>query len=382
MSGRRAFQDFNEGPIDFPPTYKYNIGSNVYDTSEKARTPSYTDRILWRSTSPYAQAELLYYGRADVQTSDHRPVSAIFDVDVEICDEIKLNREYVGIYEKFRPSNALVVFDMRADLIQRKAQLFDEFESYVKRKYGSEIAVFDRFAQISQNFMSLFMFFDQGEQAKKVMIPAEDELPSGICFRKRLIDKNDDLALALKMHLLFSNGDETMFSESINYDLGVYQQPARESLSTEQDVTKDETTFKGSNENFHQPKIDELMSFDTEQKLLTNSLFDDHNFDPLHFSSDNKTSSSFISTSTTGNAMFYIDQSMNNNSSASPTLFSYQLPSRPAPPVPVGSLPRPVSLKNLSLNPFQSTQNEIVDDLVDLGDPGSPPPSPKFDPYG
>lgn len=182
-------------------------------------------------------------------------------------------------------------------------------------------------------------------------------------------------------------------------DLGVYQQPARESLSTEQDVTKDETTFKGSNENFHQPKIDELMSFDTEQKPLTNSLFDDHNFDPLHFSSgetqkrtristffrrssDKKTSSSFISTSTTGNAMFYIDQSTNNNSSASPTLFSYQLPSRPAPPVPVGSLPRPVSLKNLSLNPFQSTQNEIVDDLVDLGDPGSPPPSPKFDPYG
>lgn len=33
---------------------------------------------------------------------------------------------------------------MRADLMQRKAQLFDEFESYVKRKYGSEIAVFDR----------------------------------------------------------------------------------------------------------------------------------------------------------------------------------------------------------------------------------------------
>lgn len=88
--------------------------------------------------------------------------------------------------------------------------------------------------------MSLFMFFDQGEQARKVVIPTEDQvtfylhddrekqienfrrfvffsqLPSGIWFKKRLIDTNDQLALALKMNLLFPNGDETMFSESIN----------------------------------------------------------------------------------------------------------------------------------------------------------------------
>jgi hypothetical protein len=64
------------------------------------------------------------------------------------------------------------------------------------------------------------------------------------------------------------------------------------------------------------------------------------------------------------------------------------VPTRPAPPVPVvNSVPRPafnaalqqpLTLKNLSLNP----PNDIVTDLLDLGDPGSPPPSPKFDPYG
>ncbi|CAF4100531.1 unnamed protein product, partial [Didymodactylos carnosus] len=40
----------------------------------------------------------LFYGRAEVKTSDHRPVSGIFDIEVEICDESKLYQEYVQIY--------------------------------------------------------------------------------------------------------------------------------------------------------------------------------------------------------------------------------------------------------------------------------------------
>jgi hypothetical protein len=43
--------------------------------------------------------------------------------------------------------------------------------------------------------------------------------------------------------------------------------------------------------------------------------------------------------------------------------------------------PQPLTLKNLSLN-LINNNNEVVTDLLDLGDPGSPPPSPKFDPYG
>jgi hypothetical protein len=45
------------------------------------------------------------------------------------------------------------------------------------------------------------------------------------------------------------------------------------------------------------------------------------------------------------------------------------------------ALQQPLTLKNLSLNSIHST-NDVVTDLLDLGDPGSPPPSPKFDPYG
>ncbi|KAJ3234021.1 inositol polyphosphate 5-phosphatase [Chytriomyces hyalinus] len=43
-----VFDHFMEAPIHFPPTYKYDNGTSVYDTSEKARCPSWTDRVLYR----------------------------------------------------------------------------------------------------------------------------------------------------------------------------------------------------------------------------------------------------------------------------------------------------------------------------------------------
>ena len=43
-----VFQGFREGQITFPPTYKYDLFSDDYDTSEKSRIPAWTDRVLWR----------------------------------------------------------------------------------------------------------------------------------------------------------------------------------------------------------------------------------------------------------------------------------------------------------------------------------------------
>ncbi|KAJ9642939.1 hypothetical protein H2199_004461 [Coniosporium tulheliwenetii] len=51
QKARKAFYDgWREGPIQFLPTYKYDRGSvGVFDSSEKRRTPSWCDRILYRT---------------------------------------------------------------------------------------------------------------------------------------------------------------------------------------------------------------------------------------------------------------------------------------------------------------------------------------------
>ena len=71
-----AFEDFVEAPIKFQPTYKYDAGTSVYDTSEKARTPSWTDRVLWRPKHGSVQA-LAYTCSQRITCSDHKPVAAL-----------------------------------------------------------------------------------------------------------------------------------------------------------------------------------------------------------------------------------------------------------------------------------------------------------------
>ncbi|TQS32376.1 hypothetical protein Golomagni_07307 [Golovinomyces magnicellulatus] len=66
---------FEELPITFDPTYKYDVGTDRYDTSEKKRSPAWCDRILFRSSGKIQQMD---YQRHEVRVSDHRPVSGCF----------------------------------------------------------------------------------------------------------------------------------------------------------------------------------------------------------------------------------------------------------------------------------------------------------------
>jgi phosphatidylinositol-bisphosphatase len=60
---RKAFHEgWEEGPVTFLPTYKYDVGKvSVFDSSEKKRSPSWCDRILYRTRNNY----LAYRKRAE-----------------------------------------------------------------------------------------------------------------------------------------------------------------------------------------------------------------------------------------------------------------------------------------------------------------------------
>ena len=81
------FRQFQEGPISFMPTYKYDLRSPEFDTSKKQRVPAFCDRVLWRRN---ANLEQLWYGCAQtVDFSDHRPVVAHFELLVEPKERVQ-----------------------------------------------------------------------------------------------------------------------------------------------------------------------------------------------------------------------------------------------------------------------------------------------------
>ncbi|XP_076003648.1 inositol polyphosphate 5-phosphatase K [Genypterus blacodes] len=94
-----VLEGFQEGPLKFPPTYKFDVGTHTYDTSAKKRKPAWTDRILWRLratatartspnigkrssmsglTSGTKVTQHYYRSHGEYTVSDHKPVSSIF----------------------------------------------------------------------------------------------------------------------------------------------------------------------------------------------------------------------------------------------------------------------------------------------------------------
>jgi inositol polyphosphate 5-phosphatase INPP5B/F len=79
LSSRASFENFKEQEIDFPPTYKFDRGTNTYDTSEKQRCPAWTDRILWKEKDSFSRVQPIGYESAhNIRLSDHKPVLATF----------------------------------------------------------------------------------------------------------------------------------------------------------------------------------------------------------------------------------------------------------------------------------------------------------------
>ncbi|XP_035223221.1 inositol polyphosphate 5-phosphatase OCRL-like [Stegodyphus dumicola] len=94
---KKVFVGFNEGVIDFAPTYKYDVGTCNWDSSEKNRPPAWCDRILWKGTN---MRQLAYRSHPKLLYSDHKPVSAVFESKVKVVDISKYRKIYEEVMKK------------------------------------------------------------------------------------------------------------------------------------------------------------------------------------------------------------------------------------------------------------------------------------------
>ncbi|XP_037492946.1 type I inositol polyphosphate 5-phosphatase 2 isoform X2 [Jatropha curcas] len=104
-----VFEGWKEGVINFPPTYKYEINTDRYvgenpKEGEKKRSPAWCDRILWLGRG----IKQLSYNRTEIMLSDHRPVSSMFLVEVEVLDSRKLQKALNVNSSAVHPVNFLV----------------------------------------------------------------------------------------------------------------------------------------------------------------------------------------------------------------------------------------------------------------------------------
>jgi len=91
----RVFQGFEEGEINFAPTYKYQPGTHVYDQrpEKKIRAPAWCDRVLWLSQDPRHVQQLTYKRSETPSFSDHKPVYTTLRLTVK--DVIVEKREAI-----------------------------------------------------------------------------------------------------------------------------------------------------------------------------------------------------------------------------------------------------------------------------------------------
>lgn len=142
MKAGNVFRGFEEGQTNFAPTYKYDNFSDDYDTSEKCRSPAWTDRVLWRKRKfltktgvddpYYVPVKQILYSRVELRTSDHRPVIALFELDYQKVNEEKKKKVLEDVVIEQGPPDATVIISLENDqtftepLVDEIVQVFSE----------------------------------------------------------------------------------------------------------------------------------------------------------------------------------------------------------------------------------------------------------------
>lgn len=110
---------FSEGLLEFDPTYKYDRRTDIYDTSEKRRSPAWCDRVLWRAAVP-ERVQQEHYTRYEANVSDHKPIAAAFTITVkkvrkDVAQQVRRQLENLWVEEQAR-----LLQDTRSFYAQRR----------------------------------------------------------------------------------------------------------------------------------------------------------------------------------------------------------------------------------------------------------------------
>ncbi|XP_059154099.1 inositol polyphosphate 5-phosphatase K-like isoform X2 [Physella acuta] len=167
MKSGLLFPDFKEGNIDFAPTYKFDPGTDTYDTSSKQRVPSYTDRILYFShDTTYGdikvQIEQLHYrSHPAYKQSDHKPVSSLFQFNALsknypnlitfVSQETTWNKKKDNIIRYSARKDFKI---LSGDWIGLYEETFQDFDSFVTYSWAGSRPQSDSSAPISVVFAS------------------------------------------------------------------------------------------------------------------------------------------------------------------------------------------------------------------------------------
>jgi phosphatidylinositol-bisphosphatase len=97
----RVFQKFQEGELNFLPTYKYQPGTELYEQrpDKKLRAPAWCDRILWM-VQDRNHLKQLDYSRSELNVSDHKPVMSTFLATIKDVIPSEREKVYISVMKK------------------------------------------------------------------------------------------------------------------------------------------------------------------------------------------------------------------------------------------------------------------------------------------
>ncbi len=114
----KAFYQFTEPPIAFSPSYRFDRGSSEF-SEEKMRTPSYCDRVLYKSKPGLNVSVTRYDCVHSLTTSDHHPVYAALVIDTRLPSPatVRTSACYLELTELAGKDMSFVALDREAPFL-------------------------------------------------------------------------------------------------------------------------------------------------------------------------------------------------------------------------------------------------------------------------